>query len=176
MKTFLEKIRALVRAGDVRLSEHGYDELAEDGLTAREALGGVLEAIIVEDYPDFPKGSCALLFQKDSTGKPVHVVWGIPNGHDKPRPRRSRPRPTNWPGSCIISSKTKQPSTKRFSRNKNAFIRPARRSDCWPRLNPWDFSLFQLEPGDCYLEGIFPVLISTISKSSHPWGRRYRSS
>jgi hypothetical protein len=98
LETFLEKIRSLVRAGDVRVSEHGYDELAEDGLTAREALGGVLEAIIVEDYPDFPKGPCALLLQKDSAGKPVHVVWGIPNGHDKPGVLVTayRPDPTRW--------------------------------------------------------------------------------
>jgi hypothetical protein len=70
----------LILAGDVRISESGYDELAEDGLSAREVLGGVPEAILVEDYPDFPKGPRALFLQKDRMGRPVHVVWGIPKG------------------------------------------------------------------------------------------------
>lgn len=80
----VEKVRALIVAGDVRISEHGYDELAEDGLSAREVLDGITEAILVEEYPDFPKGPCVLLLQKDRTGTPIHVVWGIPKGHDKP--------------------------------------------------------------------------------------------
>ena len=84
MSTFVEKVRALIQAGDARISEHGYDELAKDGLSAREILGGVLEGILVEEYPDFPKGPCALFLQKDRMGTHVHVVWGIPKGHDKP--------------------------------------------------------------------------------------------
>jgi hypothetical protein len=80
----LERIRSLVSGGEVRISEHGYDELAEDGLTAREVLAGVQSAVLVEQYPDYPKGPCVLLLQKDHIGQPVHVVWGIPKGHDKP--------------------------------------------------------------------------------------------
>lgn len=56
------------------LSEHGYDEFAEDGLTAREVLSGVPDAVVVEEYPDFPKGSCVLFLQKDRTGAPIHVI------------------------------------------------------------------------------------------------------
>jgi len=74
----------LVSVGEVRISEHGYDELAEDGLTAREVLGGIVNAVLVEEYPDYPKGPCVLMLQKDKTGLPIHVVWGIPKGHDRP--------------------------------------------------------------------------------------------
>ena len=95
---FVEKVRALIHAGDVRISEHGYDELAEDGLSAREVLAGIPEAILVEEYPDFPKGPCALLLQKDRMGAPVHVVWGIPKDHDKPTVLVTayRPDPARW--------------------------------------------------------------------------------
>jgi len=98
LSTFLEKVRALTLAGDVRISEHGYDELSEDGLSAREVLGGVPEAILVEEYPDFPKGPCALFLQKDRMEAPVHVVWGIPKGHDKPvvLVTAYRPDPVRW--------------------------------------------------------------------------------
>jgi hypothetical protein len=41
LSDFAEKVRDLVSAGEIRISEHGYDELAEDGLTAREVLLGV---------------------------------------------------------------------------------------------------------------------------------------
>lgn len=84
MSEFAEKVRALIRAGDVRISEHGYDELAEDGLTAREVLSGVPGAVVVEEYPNYPKGPCVLFLQKDRDGAPIHVVWGIPRGHDNP--------------------------------------------------------------------------------------------
>ena len=83
MSAFVERVHDLINAGEVRISEHGYDELAEDGLTVRELLAGVLEAVVVEEYPNYSKGPCVLLLQKDRAGKPVHVVWGIPKGYDK---------------------------------------------------------------------------------------------
>ena len=50
MSEFIEKLRAFIVEGDVRISEHGYDELADDGLTARQVLIGIQEAVIVEEY------------------------------------------------------------------------------------------------------------------------------
>ena len=98
MSDFADKVRTFVHAGDVRISEHGYDELADDGLSAREVLRGVPEAVLVEEYPDFPKGPCALFLQKDRMGMPVHVVWGIPKGHHKPVVLITayRPDPARW--------------------------------------------------------------------------------
>ena len=77
MSQFLERIRELIGTGEVRISEHGYDELAEDSLAVKELLAGIHDAVVVEEYPDYPKGPCILLLQKDHLGKPVHVVWGI---------------------------------------------------------------------------------------------------
>ena len=94
----MEKVRALVSAGDVRISEHGYDELAEDGLTAREVVGGIMGSAVIEEYPNYPKGPCTLLLQKDKSGLPIHVVWGIPKGHDNPAVLITayRPDPERW--------------------------------------------------------------------------------
>ena len=74
----------LVSQGRVRISEHGYDELAADGLLARGLVEGVKSAEVVEDYPDYPKGPCVLLLQRTEAGCPVHTVWGIPAGHTNP--------------------------------------------------------------------------------------------
>ena len=107
MSTIVEKIRTLISAGDVRISEHGYDELVEDGLSAREVLGGVPEAMLVEEYPDFAKGPCALFLHKDRMGMPIHVVWGIPKGCDKPvvLVTAYRPDPGLWDETCTKRKK-----------------------------------------------------------------------
>ncbi len=98
MSEFFQRVRDLISAGEVRISEHGYDELVEDGLTAREILAGILTSVVVEEYLDYPKGPCVLLLQKDRAGNSVHVVWGIPNGYDKPvvLVTAYRPDPERW--------------------------------------------------------------------------------
>ena len=98
MSKTLENIRRLVQKGEVRVSEHGYDELSADGLFTREVVEGVVEAIVVEDYPDYPKGPCVLVLQKDKRNQPIHVVWGIPKGRTSPAVLVTayRPAPELW--------------------------------------------------------------------------------
>ena len=84
MNDILEKIQALVASDDVRISEHSYDSMLDDGLYAREIVAGISAAILVEAYPDFGKGPAVLVMQHDNAGEPIHVVWGIPKGYDRP--------------------------------------------------------------------------------------------
>ena len=72
--------------------------LLSDNLLAREVVEGASEAVIVEDYPDYPKGSCVLVLQMDREQQPVHVVWGIPKGHSSPAVLITayRPDPEIW--------------------------------------------------------------------------------
>ena len=56
MSETLRRIVELVRSGDVWVSAHGYEALSEDGILAREAIEGVEAGVVVEDYPDYPKG------------------------------------------------------------------------------------------------------------------------
>ena len=96
-ETFSEILR-LVEQGEVRISDHGYEELAADGLFAKDATASVADGIVVEDYPEYPKGRCVLVLQKDRWGKPIHVVWGIPKGSSSPAVLITayRPDPTRW--------------------------------------------------------------------------------
>ena len=94
----LKRIQALIAAREFRISEHGYDELAEDKLIAKEVVAGIQEAVVVEEYPNYPKEPSILLLQKDRAGESIHVVWGIPKGYDKPvvLVTAYRPDPKRW--------------------------------------------------------------------------------
>ena len=77
MSDLLANIQRLILRGQVNISDHGYDEIAEDGLFVRGLVSSAKKAIIVEEYPDYTKGPCILVFQEDREGQPVHVVWGF---------------------------------------------------------------------------------------------------
>lgn len=84
MSVTFQRILTLVRDGEIRISEHGYDEMAEAGLSAREVMEGIGDAVVVEDYPNYHKGPCVLVLQRTRTGGPIHVVWGTPKGQASP--------------------------------------------------------------------------------------------
>lgn len=87
MSDTFRRIVDLVHHGEVRVSAHGYDEMAEDDILAGEVIDGVGAGVVVEDYPAYPKGPCTL-----------HVVWGVPRGQTSPAVLITayRPDPARW--------------------------------------------------------------------------------
>jgi hypothetical protein len=98
MNEALATIIQLIQKGEVVISNHGYDELAADRLLIKEILLTVKDSVVIEEYPDYPKGPCILVLQHDQEAQPVHVVWGIPKGKKSPAVLVTayRPDPQRW--------------------------------------------------------------------------------
>lgn len=98
MSNTLKRIKMLVNKKLVRVSEHGFDKLTRDNISIYDVIESVKTAQIVEDYPDFGKGSSVLVLQFDRDSKPIHVLWGIPKGHTEPAViiTAYRPDPEKW--------------------------------------------------------------------------------
>jgi hypothetical protein len=98
MSEIFKSILEHVERKDIVISNHGYGELADDFIFVRDIIAGINEAIVVENYPEYPKGPCVLLMQKDASGNPIHVVWGIPKDANSPAVLVTayRPDPDVW--------------------------------------------------------------------------------
>jgi phage replication-related protein YjqB (UPF0714/DUF867 family) len=46
MSRTLQQVLKLIERGEVRISLHGYDELAEDGILVGDVMAGVREATV----------------------------------------------------------------------------------------------------------------------------------
>lgn len=98
MSETFDKVCALVERGEVKVSDHGYNEMSDEDILARDVLAGVPEGIVVEDYPTYAKGPCVLVLQRDRDHRPIHVVWGIPKDLSSPAVvvTAYRPNPGLW--------------------------------------------------------------------------------
>jgi len=80
----LEQVQALVARGEVLVSLHGAEELLADDIRAHDVVNGLRAAVVVEEYPNYVKGPCVLVLERDKSDRPIHVVWGIPAGQPSP--------------------------------------------------------------------------------------------
>jgi hypothetical protein len=98
MRDTLAAVRALVARGEIRVSRHGFFELAADDILLDDLVAALAAAVVVEDYPMARRGPSVLVLQRDRHNRPVHVVWGIAKGSTTPAVLITayRPEPALW--------------------------------------------------------------------------------
>jgi hypothetical protein len=98
MSEILRRVLTLVLAGDVHVSEHGFEELRKDGILVADAMSGIAVAVLLEDYPERQRGPGILTLQHDANGRPIHVVWALPANERRPAVLVTayRPNPALW--------------------------------------------------------------------------------
>lgn len=98
MSETLRRVQALVLNAEVDVSRHGLQELAARDILLGEVVGGVADAVAIEDYPDFHKGPSVLVLERERSGSPLHVLWGIARGTATPAVLVTayRPDPRQW--------------------------------------------------------------------------------
>lgn len=91
MSTTFGRIRELVKLGDWNGSDHALLRLEENGIVASDLADRIDLGLVVEDCP------CVLVLQEDGGG-PVHALWGLKKGTDRPAVLITayRPDPTRW--------------------------------------------------------------------------------
>ena len=75
----LERLRALIKAGRYRVTLHAEQERDADQILTSEIEKAFTdrESVILEDYPDDPRGHSALVLGFTRVIAPLHGVWSI---------------------------------------------------------------------------------------------------
>lgn len=97
MSPTFERVRALVRQENWRVSDHALQRMADQDIIGSDLADCIDGGIAIEDYPSYHAGPCVLVLQSDRTG-PVHSVWGLEKGTDRPAVLVTAYRPdlTRW--------------------------------------------------------------------------------
>ena len=117
MSSLLKKIVRLINEGEILISAHGYDELAEDKIKLNDIIWSVSSAEIIQEYPDYKKGPCILVLQYDNGNQPIHVVWGIPLNQETPAVLVTayRPDPKIWKGDLKQGKQHEQKNSQKIN-------------------------------------------------------------
>ena len=74
LQEVLARIQALSAAGEVRVTQHGQQEMAEEDTTLGEVLQAIAAGQVLENYPDHRRGPCCLVYGRTVQGRPLHIL------------------------------------------------------------------------------------------------------
>jgi hypothetical protein len=77
----LDLLKQAVDTGQIKISLHAAEEALADEITRREIEAAMLDAELLEDYPDWWLGPSCLVHGRTGSGRHLHIVVsysGIP--------------------------------------------------------------------------------------------------
>jgi hypothetical protein len=94
----LDKIKQLVIADKIRVSQHAFRRLASHSIRSDDLVASVVNAVVLEDYPAYYGGPAVLVLHYAANGASLHAVWGIEKGTEEPAVLITayRPDPSLW--------------------------------------------------------------------------------
>lgn len=78
----ITKIKDAVRKGNVNISDHADEELANDAIEDDDLYYSTLHGEVIEDYADDKPFPSCLIYGKDKKDRPIHSVWAYSEKHD----------------------------------------------------------------------------------------------
>ena len=74
LEALLFRIRSQTAGGDLRITQHAQQEMAEDEISLDDVLEAIQDGEILEHYPEHRRGACCLLCGLTDKGRPLHIV------------------------------------------------------------------------------------------------------
>ena len=71
----LADIKEAIEVGNVRITDHAYEEANADRLKFDEVYFSTLNGVVIEEYLDDSPYPSVLIFGQTFGGDPVHSVW-----------------------------------------------------------------------------------------------------
>jgi len=81
MGNTFDRIKELVSKKEIKISAHGYDEMAEDNIFVKDVIADVFNGIIIENYDKYPKGRVCLFLKKIETTSRYMLYGVFPEEH-----------------------------------------------------------------------------------------------
>jgi len=73
----LSHIKQAFKRGEFKFSLHGAQEAYEENILPLEIKEAIEEGEILEDYPEYRRGPCCLIYGRTKAGRDLHVVCSV---------------------------------------------------------------------------------------------------
>ena len=74
LRKTLTLIQAQAKDRNLRVTQHGQQEMVEEDISLDEVLAAIYDGRILENYPEHRRGPCCLLGGVTDNGRPLHIV------------------------------------------------------------------------------------------------------
>ncbi len=78
----IARIQEAIRKGNVNISDHADDELANDAIEDNDLYFSVQHGEVIEEYADDKPFPSCLIYGNDKNNRHIHSVWAYSQKHE----------------------------------------------------------------------------------------------